>query len=80
VPAMSRIDDDRIELPGALPIGRCAAPQENRDDQGCTKKREARDVENVAAISCFLHTKSYRAARAAQNLRKVREPGVKATN
>jgi imidazole glycerol-phosphate synthase subunit HisF len=80
VPSVSRINNDRIELPSALPIGRYAAAQKNCDDQGWTKKREAGDVENVAATSCFLHTKSFRAARVAQNLRKVREPGVKATN
>ena len=36
VSPMSRIDDDRIELPGSLPIRRCAARQENCDQQDCT--------------------------------------------
>ena len=57
VSPMSRIDDDRIELPGTLPIRRCAARQKNCDQQDCTGEREARDVENVAAISCFCHRK-----------------------
>lgn len=78
--SMSRIDDDRIKLPGAPLVRRYAACQKKRDDQCCVAEGEARDVENMAAISCFLHTKSLLAARAGQELGKVRERALKATN
>ena len=80
VSPMSRIDDDRIELPGTLPIRRCAARKKNCDQKDCAGERVARDVGNVAEISCFYHSKSFGAARTAKSLRKVREHRVKATN